>query len=267
MRSAGVAWLLDLYGFKVYSLVGGYKVYRKWVLEQFEKDYPIKLIGGYTGSGKTEVLHALQRRKECIIDLEAIACHKGSAFGSLGQPPQPSQEMFENIVANQLKMLDDRCQMTENPTSNNSHLSSNICSAIWVEDESQRIGAVNIPLTFFKQMRNKKVFFLDIPFEERLNFIVKGYGHFEKEHLVNAIIRIKKKLGGLETKNAINAILENNIKECFHILLNYYDKLYLKSLQNRENFNELFNKIELSAVADIENAETIYKRAQEIKVI
>jgi len=108
MRSAGVAWLLDLYGFKVYTLVGGYKVYRKWVLQQFEKEYPINILGGYTGSGKTEILHTLIKKQECIIDLEGLAHHKGSAFGSLGQPAQPSQEMFENVLAEELKLTDDR---------------------------------------------------------------------------------------------------------------------------------------------------------------
>lgn len=242
MRSAGVAWLLDLYGFKVYTLVGGYKAYRNWVLKQFEKEYPINLIGGYTGSGKTEVLEALAKKGENSIDLEALACHKGSAFGSLGQPEQPSQEMFENLLAKELSGI-----------ANNLQLSSNI-SPIWLEDESQRIGLVNIPTPFFRHMRTKKVFFLDIPFEKRLDFIVKGYGSFEKEKLVNAIIRIKKRLGGLETKTAINHLIEDNVKECFAVLLHYYDKLYLKSLHNRDNFSELFNKIELDDVAAETNA-------------
>ncbi|HQS34545.1 MAG TPA: rhodanese-like domain-containing protein, partial [Sediminibacterium sp.] len=64
MRSAGVAWLLDLYGFKVYTLVGGYKTYRNWVLKQFDLTYPIQIVGGYTGSGKTEVLQELSNRGE-----------------------------------------------------------------------------------------------------------------------------------------------------------------------------------------------------------
>ena len=248
MRSAGVAWLLDLYGCKVYTLVGGYKVYRKWVLQQFEKEYSINILGGYTGSGKTEVLHSLSKKKECVIDLEALAGHKGSAFGNLGIFNQPSQEMFENLLARELKLADDRCQMLGK---------SDTCystSFIWLEDESQRIGEVNIPTVFFKQMRTKKVFFLNIPFGERLDFIVKHYGGFEKNKLVNAIIRIKKRLGGLETKTAINCLIEDDVKGCFAVLLNYYDKHYLKSLQNRENFSMLFNKIDTIKVADLENA-------------
>lgn len=249
MRSAGVAWLLDLYGFKVYTLVGGYKVYRKWVLQQFEKEYSLNILGGYTGSGKTEALHVLAKKKENVIDLEKLACHKGSAFGNLRQAPQPSQEMFENLLATELEMT----AKTNTPASDNYHLISNI----WVEDESQRIGEVNIPTPFFRQMRSQQVFFINIPFEERLNFIVTHYGGFEKEKLVNAIIRIKKRLGGLETKTAINYLLEDNIKGCFAVLLTYYDKLYLKSLQGRENFSSLFNKIELPTVSDEETAKHV----------
>jgi tRNA 2-selenouridine synthase len=256
MRSAGVAWLLDLYGFTVYTLVGGYKIYRRWVLQQFEKDYPLHLLGGYTGSGKTEVLHALRKAKQVIIDLEALASHKGSAFGNLGLPKQPSQEMFENLLAGELKVrkLD---------ISDNCHLPS----VIWLEDESQRIGEVNIPTVFFRQMRTKKLFFLQIPFEERLDFIVKHYGGFEKEKLINAIIRIKKRLGGLETKTAINFLLENDVKGCFGVLLTYYDKLYSKSLQQqRESFSALFNKLEVPAVADVANAARLLSVSREVAV-
>lgn len=248
MRSAGVAWLLDLYGYKVYTLAGGYKAYRKWVLLQFEKEYPIRILGGFTGSGKTEALHALAKKELPVIDLEHLAHHKGSAFGSMGQPKQPSQEMFENVLAGELKRVDDKWKITAK---------TDTTSFLWLEDESQRIGEVNIPTVFFSQMRKKQVFFLDIPFEERLNFIVAQYGKFEKEKLVNAIIRIKKKLGGLETKNAIHFLIEDNIKGCFDILLTYYDKFYLKSLQNRENFAALYTKIELQTVSPEETIKTL----------
>ena len=148
MRSAGVAWLLDLYGFKVYTLMGGYKAYRKWVLQQFEKKYSFTLIGGFTGSGKTEVLQALSQQSKSVIDLEKLACHKGSAFGNLGQPEQPSQEMFENLLAEAL------FDQTKEKTDTNFTDSQ---TTIWLEDESQRIGNINIPTVIFEQMRKSKL--------------------------------------------------------------------------------------------------------------
>ncbi len=237
MRSSAVAWLLDFYGFEVYLLEGGYKAYRNWVLSQFEKDYQFNIIGGYTGSGKTELLHALQQKDHAVIDLEAMASHKGSAFGALGQPPQPTQEMFENSLAESLHQNKESC--------------------FWLEDESQRIGNLNIPHGFWRHMRAKPVYFLDIPFEERLDHITKGYGAIEKEHLVNAIIRIKKRLGPLETKTAIGFLIEDDTRECFRILLNYYDKTYLKGLEKRENLPELLNKIPCSSVDAISNTEKL----------
>jgi tRNA 2-selenouridine synthase len=242
MRSAGVAWVLDLYGFKVYTLVGGYKAYRKWVLAQFEKEYHFNIIGGYTGSGKTLVLHKLAEHNKTIIDLEALADHKGSAFGALGQEVQPRQEMFENLLAGQLSVVSNK--MTGENNTNNYHLSTNI----FLEDESQRIGNLQIPMPLWYTMRKCPVYFLDIPFEERLDYLTEEYGKFSKEELVNAIIRIQKRLGGLETKNAINHLLENDHKECFRILLKYYDKWYMKGLYNRENIEGLLNKIPCTGV-------------------
>ena len=177
MRSAGVAWLLDLYGFKVYTLVGGYKAYRKWVLAQFEKEYNFKIIGGYTGSGKTLVLHELSKQHSAI-DLEALAHHKGSAFGALGELPQPKQEMFENLLAEALFV--SRCSLTDKPASTNDQQPT---KNIYIEDESQRIGNLQIPMPLWYNIRKCPVYFLDIPFEQRLDYITEEYGKFEKEKL------------------------------------------------------------------------------------
>jgi tRNA 2-selenouridine synthase len=239
MRSAGVAWLLDLYGFKVFTLIGGYKAYRKWVQAQFENEYPFKIIGGFTGSGKTLVLNELSKQNKSIIDLEALANHKGSAFGALGEAPQPKQEMFENRLAEKLSEISEYLKAFP---------SGGGLEGAYIEDESQRIGNLQIPLPLWYTMRKSPVYFLDIPFEERLNYLTEEYGKFEKEKLVNAIIRIQKRLGGLDTKNAVNYLLENNHKECFRILLTYYDKYYLKGLENRENLSSLLNKIPCSGV-------------------
>ncbi|MBI2731444.1 MAG: tRNA 2-selenouridine(34) synthase MnmH [Sphingobacteriales bacterium] len=242
MRSAGVAWLLDLYGFEVYTLVGGYKVFRRRVINTFDKPFRFRILGGYTGSGKTYVLGALEKMGEKVVDLEGLANHKGSAFGAIGMPAQPSQEMFENLLAVEL-----------NQQSN---------SPVWLEDESQRLGLVNIPQPLWLTMRQSTIFFMNIPFEERLKHIVTEYGKLDKEKMVNAIIRIKKRLGGLETKMAINYLLEDNISACFEVLLKYYDKQYTKGLLNRDNLETLLNKISCEFVDGNMNAKQIIASLQ-----
>lgn len=225
MRSGAVAWLLDMYGFRTFTLSGGYKGFRNWVLQQFVKEYKLKILGGYTGSGKTPVLKELQQKGCAVIDLENLANHKGSAFGAIGEKPQPSQEMFENLLATELFRK----------------TSSNL--ETWLEDESQRIGKLIIPNPFWESMRSKPVYFLDIPFDARLNYLVNTYGNFDKENLLESIERIQKRLGSLETKNAITFLSEGNIEDCFSILLKYYDKLYHKGLHNRKNYESLLNII------------------------
>lgn len=253
MRSAAVAWLLDMYGFKVYLLTGGYKAYRKWVLAQFEKEYNFNIIGGYTGSGKTLLLHELEKHNKIIIDLEGLANHKGSAFGAIENIPQPGQEMFENSLAQALtdtgyRILDKSFQ---HPAASIPHPASRIQdpgSIIYLEDESQRIGNLQIPMPLWYTMRKAPLFFIDIPFEERLDYITEEYGKQKKEILQEAILRIQKRLGGLETKNALLFLEENNYKDCFRILLSYYDKWYVKGLHNRENIGNLLNKISCTCV-------------------
>jgi tRNA 2-selenouridine synthase len=226
MRSAAVAWLLDLYGYKVIQLTGGYKAYRNWVLAQFTIPYSLKVLGGYTGSGKTEILHALQEKNYAVIDLEGLAHHKGSAYGAIGQLPQPSQEMFENLLAEKLLEVNKKQK------------------SIWIEDESQRIGTVLIPTPLFHLMRNSTCYFMTIPFEQRLNFIVEGYGSFDQKSLIEATMRIQKRLGGLETKTAVDFITAGALKEAFSILLKYYDKWYEKNTKN-----EVVTTIELIPVS------------------
>lgn len=218
MRSSAMAWLLDLYGYKVYLLQGGYKAYRNWVLQQFDLPYRLHILSGQTGSNKTGTLKALQNLGEAVIDLEGLASHRGSAFGHLGLGAQPGQEQFENLLAAALY----RCR-TSHPG-----------KAIWMEDESQRIGQVNIHPALFRQMREQDILLLQIPFEKRLDFLVSTYGIYDVAELVRSTERIQKKLGGPEYREALVCLEEKRIRDAFHILLQYYDRLYSKSRGKRE---------------------------------
>jgi tRNA 2-selenouridine synthase len=256
MRSGAVAWLLDVYGFKVYTLVGGYKKFRKYVLDTFKLPFDLKVLGGYTGSGKTEVLKELERNGETIIDLEDIAKHKGSAFGNIGMPKQPTQEMFENILARKLRTL--RYELKNSNQNLNPQLIVEH-SPIWLEDESQRIGLINIPNDLWHTMRRSSVYFLNISFEERLAHLVQEYGGLDKEKMIDAIMRIRERLGNLETKRAIEYLNENNTIESFRILLKYYDKWYTKGLHNRESINSLLHLINCEFVSP-ENAKKLVQQ-------
>ena len=262
MRSGAVSWLLDMYGFKVYTLVGGYKKFRNYVLDTFKLPLQLKILGGYTGSGKTELLKTLQQNGETVIDLEGLANHKGSAFGNIGLPKQPGQEMFENLLNCQFRSA--ICQSVTLKSAPNTQQRT---PAIWLEDESQRIGQVNIPHELWKNMRQSPVYFLDIPFEERLKHIVQEYGKLDPEKVIDAITRISQKLGNLNAKTAILLLKEGKIAESFDILLKYYDKFYFKSLHNREGINSLLQTIECkSVIPENANQLLIHSRQQPQKM-
>ena len=237
MRSGVVSWMLDLFGYKVFTLEKGYKSFRHFVLAQFEKKYPLQILGGRTGSAKTLVLKELHKKNQHVIDLEGLANHKGSAFGALGEAPPPSQEQFENLLALELLNCDS-------------------AKPIWLEDESQRIGWVNIPNNMWALMREAKVFYLDIPFEERLKYIVENYGVFDVEHLKDATNRISQKLGGLNTKLTLQFLDEKNFTEAFRILLHYYDKFYDRATDKREISS--VKKISCEEIFPEKNAEKIF---------
>ncbi|MFM7710813.1 MAG: tRNA 2-selenouridine(34) synthase MnmH [Ferruginibacter sp.] len=237
MRSGAIAWLLDLYGFNVFVLEGGYKAFRNWALQQFEKPVSVNILGGYTGSGKSGILKSLQEKGLPVIDLEAIARHKGSAFGGIQMPDQPSQEMFENELALAIAATEGQ--------------------PVWLEDESQRIGKLNIPHAYWHSIRKAPVYFLDIPFDQRLAYIIEQYGSLPADKLMEAVQRIEKRLGPNETKSTLRFLSENNIPEAFRILLTYYDRLYSKSLQQRDNLNALLTSISLPRVDASLNASSL----------
>ena len=160
MRSQAFAEHLNSNGFKeVFILDGGYKAYRNFMLAFFEQSFHLRILGGYTGSGKTYILKELDALGEQIIDLEEIAHHKGSAFGAIGEIAQPTQEQFENNLFTNLRQLNRK-------------------EPIWVEDESHNIGRINTPMVFFKQMREQAVYFIDIPKEKRAEHLVGEYSNF-----------------------------------------------------------------------------------------
>lgn len=207
MRSGSFAWLLNTAGMDAATLSGGYKAYRRHVLKSFEKKARIFVLGGETGSGKTEVLNHLKRGGEQVVDLEALAHHKGSAFGAIGEPQQPTPEQFENNLARQWNTLD-------------------LSRPVWLEDEAHSIGRVYIPGALWQKMKAAPIFRINIPKEERIKRLVKEYGRVNGQVLTEAIDKIKKRLGGLGAATATEAIQSRNLFLAAEISLSYYDKAY-----------------------------------------
>lgn len=215
MRSGSFAWLLDAAGLTASTLVGGYKAYRNLVLDSFAEPRNLIILGGKTGSGKTDILKELARQGEQIIDLEGLAHHKGSSYGAIGQLPQPATEQFENVLFNEFKSLDSSRR-------------------IWLEDESRSIGSCFIPMSLWQQMRLAPVAFVDVPKDKRVARLVAEYTGIDHTLLVEATERIKKRLGGKVTKDALDALLRHDYATVADLTLDYYDKAYLHGLSQRE---------------------------------
>jgi tRNA 2-selenouridine synthase len=168
-----------------------------------------------TGSGKTMLLQRLGAMGEQVIDLEDLAQHKGSAYGSLNKLIQPSQEQFENDLAARLAASD-----------RNRHL--------WVEDESLAIGKRLIPRPFWDQIQTAPLFDLERPLEERVDALVREYGSLDKEFLVDCTDRIRKRLGSEHAGKAIIAIREGHMDVFVRLVLVYYDKACRTGLKDRQ---------------------------------
>jgi tRNA 2-selenouridine synthase len=207
-RSASMAWLFRQAGFTVETLPGGYKTYRQSTLQLFES-LPLKLVvlGGRTGSGKTKILQALSNKGEQVIDLEALAHHKGSAFGFIGETEQPTVEQFENDLAAVLKQLDPE-------------------KRVWIENESHSIGRVFIPIPFWKKMKVAPLVNIEIPDQHRIANLLDDYTNTNHEDLIVAFHKIQKKLAGLQLKNALSALETHDYATAAGIALQYYDKTY-----------------------------------------
>src|SRR5665213_1361978 len=215
MRSNIMAWILKSAGFETHTLIGGYKTYRRWALEVFKIEKNIRILGGLTGSGKTEMLKGLEMMGESVIDLEGLANHKGSAFGSLGMGNQPSNEQFENDLAWIWDGIDSK-------------------KVVWMEDESNNIGRVKIPDSVFGMMKGAKVIKVSIPEEVRLRKLVEDYSKFPKEALREGTLKISKRLGHLRLGQSLGFLEAGDMENWIKMMLEYYDKAYLYCLSQRE---------------------------------
>jgi tRNA 2-selenouridine synthase len=243
MRSEAMAWLFSLGGINTEILDGGYKSYRNHVLEDLSEKKKMIVLGGMTGSSKTHILKYLKSCGQQVIDLEGLANHKGSAFGSLGQAPQPTTEHFANILFDEWKMTDRNCPF-------------------WIEDESRNIGSVFLPEKFYLNMQQAKTIVLMMDVRTRLARLIEEYSSYPSESLTASITRISKRLGGDNVKEAITAVERGDFAKAIEITLKYYDKAYLFGLKKKDNMNIIIVNTDSD---DIEtNAKKIMEAASKI---
>lgn len=238
MRSGSMGWLLETAGMEVGRLDGGYKAYRTFIRQDFERPQKLLVLGGMTGSGKTDILHELERRGEQVLDLEGLANHKGSAFGALGQGEQPTNEMFENLIWEVWHKCDPE-------------------KVIWTEDESMSIGSVWINPVLYTQLQQALAINLKVPFESRVGRLLQEYGGFEPSVLVELVHKIERRLGGDKVKKACEDIYHGNIEPAINIVLEYYDKTYAHGLQQKKQLFEVVTE----GGDTLENADAVKKIA------
>jgi tRNA 2-selenouridine synthase len=215
MRSNNFCQFIGMAGIQSHQLEGGYKSYRQRAVESFGFPFQFMVIGGKTGSGKSEVLRAMRQQGEQVLDLENLANHKGSAFGGLMMGPQPTTEQFQNDLFEEILKID-------------------IAKRVWVEDESLAIGRIFLPELFWKAMRKGAVISMDVPKEIRTQRLVNEYGHADKDQFLEAMMKITKRLGGQHFLAAKEKLEAEDMHATIDILLTYYDKAYSMALEKRE---------------------------------
>ncbi len=216
MRSINFCHFIGMARIKSRALVGGYKAYRQFALDSFKKPMSIVLLTGLTGSGKSEILRALQKQGEQILDLEKLANHKGSAFGGLLMPSQPTTEQFQNNLFEEIFKLD-------------------LSKRIWVENESIAIGKIFLPNDFWGTMSQSPMVQMNVSKEIRVQRLVNEYGQANLDEFLLAMAKVTKKLGGQHFNAAKEKLLQGDMASVIEILLTYYDKAYHASTEKKKD--------------------------------
>ena len=188
-------------------LKGGYEAFKIWRDLAFDAGPPLNLLGGYTGSGKTQFLEHLKNNHHQVINLESLGGHKGSIFGS--SHLQPLHDTFQNTLLHLWYSMETN-------------------APVWVEEKGPFLGQIGLPPSLYKRMLNTTMIHLDVPFEQRLVHILQTYEFFEDDKFRNALQSLEERMGTSQNHKALHFHDTGQREKCFELLLKYYDRAYEK---------------------------------------
>jgi tRNA 2-selenouridine synthase len=223
LRSGSMVSWLRLVGWDAQQLAGGYKSWRRHVIDLIDAlapRLPMTVVCGATGSAKTRVLHALAAQGEQVLDLEALACHKGSLLGDLPGRPQPSQTAFETQIASVLETVD-------------------LTRPLYVEGESRRIGRLNVPVLLVERLRCSPCIELQATFSARLEYLLRDYAYLgERTEWLAGQLALLKELHGKEAVAAWQSMAHaGDLRSLFaELAARHYDPAYARS--QRSHFRQ-----------------------------
>lgn len=220
MRSGAMAHVLSQVGWNTAQLLGGYKQFRRHVitaLETLPHQFEYRVISGGTGSGKSHLIQALANQGAQVIDLEAIAQHRGSVLGLLPGQPQPSQKSFETKIWDHFRSFS-----SERP--------------VYIEAESSKVGILSLPKALVERMRASQSVNLKVPHHVRIQFLIEDYAHFfQNPTLLMQRLSLLLELHGSETTNRwYEMVRKEQWDTLVHELITFhYDPAYKRSSRNR----------------------------------
>lgn len=232
MRSKTSATVLSLMGIKVHRLTGGFRAYRRWVVETLEeidfKPQHVVLLGN-TGTGKTAILRQLKQEGFPVLDLEGMAGHRGSVFGHVGMKAN-NQKTFDSLLVTELLQWQES-------------------SYVLLEGESKRIGKVVLPEFIMNKRERALHLFVQLPLEERVRHIVADYQPSEhKQALMEGFKHIKGRIHTPVAKEIMTSLESEQYEQAVRLLLeHYYDPRYEYSMQQ---YGHEIRVIEASTIAD-----------------
>ena len=217
-RSGSLALVLDQIGFRVHLVEGGYKAFRAAMLKDMEvrsEALRFQVVCGTTGSGKTRLLHALQRAGAQVLDLEALARHRSSVLGAIPGVLQPSQKCFDTLIWDALRGFDT-------------------ARTVFVESESKKVGNVAVPQRLMERIRDSPCINLHLPLAERVGLLLEDYAYFvaNPEHFCKRLDVLTAQRGKAQVQAWKDSVVRGDVAAVVQdLLLTHYDPVYVQSMQ------------------------------------